>query len=85
VEFVRTGTADGAVVGCHGAEFQAEAGEDAHVGVIHGLVRLLQAIDIAVEGVGILHREFAAAHQAEARAALVAELGLDVIEVDGKL
>ena len=32
-------------------------------------------------GVGVLHRELAPAHDAEARTALVAELGLDLVEV----
>ena len=85
VELVRAGAADRAVVGRDRAELQAEAGEDADVGVEHGLVRLLHAVDVAVEGVGILHGELAAAHQAEARTALVAELGLDVIEVQRQL
>lgn len=42
-------------------------------------------MSIAVEGIGILHRELAPAHHAEARTALVAELRLNVIEVHGKL
>ena len=85
VEFMRTGTADGAVVGGHGAEFQAETGEDARVGVKHDLVRRLHAGQVAVERVRVLHGEFAAAHQAEAGTALVAELGLDMIEVQRQL
>ena len=38
-----------------------------------------------VEGIGILHQEFAATHDAEARAHLVAELPLDMIEVARQL
>jgi hypothetical protein len=35
---------------------------------------------VEVEAVGVLHQELAAAHHAEARADLVAELPLDVVE-----
>ena len=38
-----------------------------------------------MEGVGVLHGEFASAHQSESRAQLVAELGLDLVEIDGEL
>ena len=34
-----------------------------------------------IEGIGILHQKFAAAHDAEARPALVAELPLNVVEI----
>src|SRR5690606_41841656 len=40
---------------------------------------------VAVEGIGVLHGEFAAAHQAEARPALVAEFGLDMVEIHRQL
>ena len=85
VEFMRGGAADGAVVGRHRAELQAEAGEDGAVGVEHDLVRGLHAGQVAVERVGILHGELASAHQAEAGTALVAELGLDMVEVQRQL
>ena len=38
-----------------------------------------------MEGVGVLHDEFARAHHAEARPDLVAELGLDLVEIDRQL
>jgi hypothetical protein len=38
-------------------------------------------LDVAIEGIRVLHRELAPAHHAETRPALVAELGLDVIEI----
>jgi len=40
---------------------------------------------VEVERIGVLHQEFAAAHQPEARAHLVAEFPLDVIEVEGQI
>jgi hypothetical protein len=38
-----------------------------------------------MKGVGILHDEFAASHDAEARADLIAELRLDLVEIDRQL
>ena len=49
------------------------------------LVGLGQRLGRQVEGVGVLHQEFARTHDAEARADLVAELGLDLVEVDRQL
>ncbi len=54
--------------------------EDRAVGGAHILVGRGQALPVGVEGVGVLHDELAAAHQAEARPDLVAELGLDLVE-----
>ena len=85
VEFVGAGAADRAGVGRHRAELQAEALEDAVVGVVHVAVFALQILEGAVEGVAVLHHEFAAAHHAEARADLVAELHLHLVEVLGQL
>ena len=52
-------------------ELQLGKGDDAARG---GLVE--------VEGIGILHQEFAAAHHAKARTLLVAELPLDMVEIE---
>ena len=40
---------------------------------------------VGVERIRVLHHEFARAHHAEARPDLVAELGLDLIEIDRQL
>src|SRR4249919_2092869 len=85
MEFVRSAAADRAGVGEHGAELQSQAGEDAAVGVVHVLVFGGERFVVDVEGVGVLHQELARAHHAEARADLVAELGLDVVEIDREL
>ncbi len=82
---MRARAADGAVVGRHRTELQPEALEDARVGAVHLLVRDLQALGVAVEGVRVLHGELAAAHDAETRTALIAKLGLDLVEVDRHL
>ena len=85
LELVGAAAADRAGVGAHGAEHEAEAREDALIGLVHLVVGNGGALGVTVEGVGILHRELAAAHDAEAGATLVAELRLDVVEVHGKL
>ena len=82
---VRAAAADRAGVRRDGAELQAEAGEDAAVGVVHDPVGVLQAGVVGVERIGVLHHEFARAHHPEARAHLVAELGLDLVEIDRQL
>jgi len=40
---------------------------------------------VEIEGIGVLHQEFAPAHQPEAGPHLVAELPLDVIEVERQI
>ncbi len=52
---------------------------------MHPVVGFLQRLLIQMKGVGILHQELAPTHEPEARADLVAELGLDLIEVDRQL
>jgi hypothetical protein len=44
-----------------------------------------QVLERGVKGIGVLHGELAPAHDAEARPDLVAELGLDLIEVPRQL
>jgi hypothetical protein len=63
------------------AKRQAHPLEDAHVGVVHALIAQARRLDVAIERVGVLHRELAPPHHAETRTPLVAELGLDVIEI----
>ena len=55
--------------------------EDANVGVVHALIAEPGARHVTVERVGVLHRELAPPHHAETRTPLVAEFGLDVIEI----
>ena len=79
-EFVAEIAADRAGLGHHRHRFQSHAGEGAQIGHEHLVVGLARVIDGEIEGIGILHQEFAAAHHAEARPDLVAELPLNVIE-----
>jgi hypothetical protein len=82
---VRGQAADRARVGVHRAELELHPGEDARVRVVHRLVAAQHAGLVDVERVRVLHDELARAHHAEARADLVAELGLDLVEVDREL
>ena len=79
-ELVAALAADGAGIGLHRAVCQAATGENAAVSVIHLIIALIQAGFVAVEGIKILHDELAAAHQAEPRPDLVAELVLDLVQ-----
>src|SRR5580658_2384963 len=85
VELLRDVAADRPGVGAHRAEGESGASEDAGVGVVHGAIALAQRLLVEVEGVGVLHDEFARAHDAEARPHLVAELGLDLVEIHRQL
>ena len=85
VEFLRGASTDAAGVGVHRAKPELHAREDPRVGLVHRLVALLERGGVEVEGIGILHRELARAHHAEAGADLVAELGLDLVEIDRQL
>ena len=62
-------------------ELEAQALEDALVGVAVRLVAGVQAGVVEVEGVGVLHDELAAAQQARAGTCLVAVLVLDLVDV----
>ena len=72
--------ADLAGVGHDGEGIDAAALGDARVGGLLLLVALLQRLLGGGEAVRVLHDELAAAHEAEARAHLVAELVLDLVE-----
>ena len=80
-EFMAEVAADGPGVGAHRDGLQPHAREGAQIGHEHLVVGMARAFLGQVEGIGVLHQEFAAAHHAEARAHLVPELPLDVVEV----
>ena len=64
---------------------EAAPSEDAGVGVVHFPVTGLRGLVRRVEAVSIFHDEFLRAHQSEAWADFVAELGLNLIKVLGHL
>src|SRR5260370_25457754 len=59
--------------------------KDRAIGSPHRLIGDIQRLLPDMKGVGIFHDELATADQAEARADLITELGLDLIEIDRKL
>ena len=79
-ELVAEVAADRAGVGAHRDRAQPHAGEGAQIGDEHPVVGPPGAGMVEVEGIGVLHQELAAAHDAEPGAELVAELPLDVVE-----
>ena len=79
-ELVAKIAADRAGVGPHRHGLQPHAREGAQIGHEHLVIGAARAVGVDVEGVAVLHQELAPAHDAEARADLVAELPLDVIE-----
>ena len=84
-EFMGVGAADGTGLGLDGAVLEAAALEDTPVGLVHLLVGAVRPRLVQVEGVGVLHDEFAAAHQAETGPDFVAEFSLDLVEIEGQL
>ncbi len=77
---VGAGAAHHPDVGLAAVPADAAAIEDPLVGTGLQLVGAPQSLLVAVEGVGVLHRELAGAQDSGARARLVALLGLDVEE-----
>ena len=76
---------DLAGVSDNGQSLDVAALADVGVGLLHLVVLLLQTLLRGREAVGVLHDELATAHQAKAGTELVAELVLDVVEVNGQL
>ena len=79
-ELVAQLAADRAGVGAHRDRAHAEPLEGAQVGQHHAAVADHRARVVQVDAVGVLHQELAPAHHPEARAHLVAELPLDMVE-----
>ncbi len=73
--------ADRTCVGTHGNSAQAETFERAQVSHEHLVIGMDRVFLGQVKGIGVLHQEFARAHRAEAWTHLVAELQLNMIEV----
>ena len=85
VKLVRTGTANRAGIRRNGAELQAKAGENTRIRLVHRLISLGQAGEIGVEGIRVLHHEFTRAHHAETGSDFIAELGLNLVEIQRQL
>jgi hypothetical protein len=72
-------------VGDNGQGLDVAALANVGIGLLHLVVLLLQALLRGRKAVGVFHDELATAHQAKAGTELVAELVLNVVQVDGKL
>ena len=79
-EFMGKVAADRPGLGPHRNGLEAHAGEDPQIGNEHALIGTARRCFVDIEGIGVLHQKLAAAHHAEPRPLLVAELPLDVIE-----
>src|SRR6056297_1547508 len=79
-EFMRVIAADGAGIGAHRDRLQPHAFVGAQVADEVAVIGVQRVFLGQVEGIAVLHQEFAAPHDAETGADLVAELPLDVIE-----
>jgi hypothetical protein len=82
---MREAAADRPAVGLDRPELHAEAAEDPLVGLEHPPVLSVRVRIVHMERVAVLHDELAAPHQPEARADLIAELVLDLKQVDRQL
>ena len=80
VEFVAEVAADRPGRRPHRHRLKAQASEGAKISDEHRFVARLQPLFVEVEAVGILHQEFAPAHDSESWPDLVAELPLDMIK-----
>ena len=85
LELVAHVAADRAGLGLHRHRGEAHPVEGSEIGQEHQVVAALGALMVEIEGIGVLHQELAAAHDAEARADLVPELPLDVVEIERQL
>ena len=81
MKFLAQVPTNGAAIGRHGTVAQTEAVKDLAVGCCHDLVAGLGGVLVAVKAIGILHGEFAPAHEAKARAAFVAKFGLNLVQI----
>ncbi len=69
----------------HRNRLETEPRERPKIGDEHLVVGVPGTGLIEIEGIGILHQELAPAHQAEARPHLVAELPLNVVEIERQI
>ena len=84
-ELVSVAAAHSAGIGQGGHRRHAAALEHARVGVIHLAVGDVQPVEVSVEGVEVLHRELPQADEAAARAGLIAELLLYLVDQEGEV
>jgi hypothetical protein len=84
-EFLTAGSPHGSGIRLHDHVLEAEAREDALIGVALVLVGLVEPFVGVVEGVGVFHGELAATQQPGTRPCLVAVLVLDLVDRQRKV
>ena len=84
VELVGGAAADRAGIRLDRAVLKPQAIKDGAIGAVHDLVGLIQGLGVQVEGIGILHDELPGPHHTKSGPSLVAEFGLDLVEVGGQ-
>ena len=84
-KLMAAGAANSAAISFYRTEGESAACENVGISIIHCFIRYIQSCLVAVKAISILHNEITAAHQAKARTAFVAELVLDLIEVERQL
>ena len=84
-KLVRMAAADRARIGLDHPIAQADAIENPAIGGAHPLVTRAHAVGVDIERIRVFHQKLARAHDAEARANLVAELRLDLIQIKRQL
>ena len=82
---MRESAADRTALGHHRYRLETKPREGPQIGDEHLVVGMPGAGLVEIEGIGILHQELAPAHQAEARPHLVAELPLDMVEIERQI
>src|SRR5262252_9689906 len=85
MELVCEAAANRSAVGLNGPEPDTESSEDPLVSLEHPPILAVGVGVVHVKGIAVLHDELAATHQAEARTDLVAELRLDLKDIQRKL
>ena len=85
MKLLRLAAADRAGVRLNDTVGKLQAVEDPGIGATHDLIGLFQAFFIQVKRIGVLHHEFARAHDAEPGPDLVPEFRLNLVVVDGQL
>ena len=77
--------ANGAGISFHTFKAQAAAAKDAGIGSVHCLIGLIRGGFVQIKAVAVLHNEFPAANETEARSYFVPEFRLNLIEIEGQL
>lgn len=85
MEFMGTGSADGSTTGLSLIKFQSQLREKCTVNVADLIVSFLSFFEASIEGIQILHDEFATSEEPTTWSSLVTELVTDLVKTEGKV